>query len=350
MKMAASTHLYYIRTNYILLRKDTINSHCLSKESQSFPKKFTNIKNIDKRQKPFFNANDFPPLPSKPNTNTNKQDYSKTMNASPGKYTTHSTSASTETSLLQSQPNTKEILPTKKKTLISSTFPPTQAKTQSNSRPVPKQLIPTIKQSTFVEVPSLDKGKCTTKNKYTLSAVQQPRNEIPAERTGKKRQLRKFQGTQLQESVENQFELSSPSQRTKGQEINIFYGNFLHLLPFLQQKLFITFSSIGFQTMPLKRTIRYSIFLISFITSVSFLNLNLAFNSIDRNPVDAGLRLGLHETFRRRYGRPVSASCASNLCLVTTGNCLQFYSKTSSTNLSLYGKMAAKTNMKIEQN
>ena len=66
--------------------------------------------------------------------------------------------------------------------------------------------------------------------------------------------------------------------------------------------------------------------------------------------MDAGLRLGLHETFRRRYGRPVSASCASNLCLVTTGNCLQFYSKTSSTNLSLYGKMAAITNMKIEQN
>ena len=78
--------------------------------------------------------------------------------------------------------------------------------------------------------------------KYTLSAVQQPRNEIPAARTRtKKCQLRKFQGTQLQESVENQFELSSPSQRTKGQEINIFYGNFLQLLPFLQQKLFITF-------------------------------------------------------------------------------------------------------------
>ena len=273
------------------------------------------------------------------------------MNVSPGKYTTHSTSASTETYILQSQPNTKEILPTKKKTLISSTFPPKQAKSQSNSRPVSKQLIPMIKQSTLVELPSSDKGKFTTKNKYILSAVQQPRNEIPAERTRrKKRQLRKFQGTQLQESVENQFELSSPSQRTKGQEINIFYGNFLHLLPFLQQKLFITFSSIGFQTMSLKRTIRYSIFLISFITSVSFLNLNLAFNSIDRNPVDAGLRLGLHETFRRRYGRPVSASCALNLCPVTTGNCPQFYSKTSSTNLSLYGKMAAITNMKIEQN
>ena len=230
------------------------------------------------------------------------------MNASPGKYTTHSTSASTETYLLQSQPNTKEILPTKKKNLISSTFPPKQAKTHSNSRPVSKQLIPTIKQSTLVELPRSDKGKFTTKNKYTLNAVQQPRNEIPAERTRRKkcqlrkfqgptknkyilsavqqprneisaertrrnkRQLRKFQGTQLQESVENQFELSSPSQRTKRQEINIFYGNFLHLLPFLQQKLFITFSSVGFQTLSLKHTIRYSIFLISFITSVSFLN------------------------------------------------------------------------------
>ena len=214
-----------------------------------------------------------------------------------------------------------------------------------------KQLIPTIKQSTLVELLSSNKGKFTTKNKYILSTVQQPRNEIPAEKNRrKKHELRKFQGTQLQESVENQFELSSPSQRTKGQEINIFYGNFLHLLPFLQQKLFITFSSIGFQTMSLKRTIRYSIFLISFITSVSFLNLNLAFNSIDRNPVDAGLRLGLHEMFRRRYGRPVSTSCALNLCPVTTGNCPQFYSKTSSTNLSLYGKMAAITNMKIEQN
>ena len=173
-----------------------------------------------KDKKPFFNTNDFPPLPSKPNTNTNKQDYSTTMNASSGKYNTHSTSASTETYLLQAQPNIKEILPTKKKTLISSTFPPKQAKTQSNSRPVPKQSIPTIKQSTLDELPNLDKGKFTTRNKYILSDVQQPRNEIPAERTKrKKRQLKKFQVTQLQESVENLFELRSPSQRTKGQEI-----------------------------------------------------------------------------------------------------------------------------------
>ena len=71
-----------------------------------------------------------------------------------------------------------------------------------------KQLIPTIKQSTLDELPNSDKGKFTTKNKYILTDVQQPRNEIPAEKTKKKkRQLKTFQGTQLQESVENQFEL-----------------------------------------------------------------------------------------------------------------------------------------------
>ena len=90
--------------------------------------------------------------------------------------------------------------------------------------------------------------------------------------------------------------------------------------------------------------------MISFITSVSFSNLNLAFNSIDRSPVDAGLRLGLHGSFRRRHGRLLSVSCALDICPVTTGNCHHFYNKTSSTNLSLYGKMAAITNMKIEQN
>ena len=65
----------------------------------------------------------------------------------------------------------KKSYPQKKKTLISSTFPQKQAKTQSNTRPVSKQLIPTIKQSALVELPSSDKGKFTTKNKYTLSAV-----------------------------------------------------------------------------------------------------------------------------------------------------------------------------------
>ena len=65
------------------------------------------------------------------------------------------------------------------------------------------------------------------------SDVQQANNDNPVERTKrKKRQLKNFQGTQLQESVESQFELRSPSQRTTGQEINIFYDNFLHLLSF----------------------------------------------------------------------------------------------------------------------
>ena len=71
--------------------------------------------------------------------------------------------------------------------------------------------------------------------------------------------------------------------------------------------------------------------MISFITSVSFLNLNQAFNSTDRSPVDAGLRIVLLETFIRRHGRLLSASCALDLCPVTTGNCHHFYNKTFST-------------------
>ena len=121
--------------------------------------------------------------------------------------------------------------------------------------------------------------------------------------------------------MESQFELRSPPQITAGQEINLFYSNSLHLLSFLQENLFITFSSIGFQTMSLKHTLRFSIILISFITSVSFLNLNLAFNSIGSSPVDARLGLGLHETFRRYDGCLLSASCALDLCPMSTGNC-----------------------------
>ena len=64
---------------------------------------------------------------------SSKRNFLDGMNASSGNYDTHSTSASTETYLLQSQPNTKEILPTKKKTLISSTtLPPKHAKSQSS--------------------------------------------------------------------------------------------------------------------------------------------------------------------------------------------------------------------------
>ena len=95
------------------------------------------------------------------------------------------------------------------------------------------QFIPTIKQSTLDELSNSDKGNFTTKNKYILNDVQQANNEIPVERTKrKKRHLKKFQGTQLQEPVKSQFELRLPSQRKTGQEINIFYGNFLHLLSF----------------------------------------------------------------------------------------------------------------------
>ena len=76
--------------------------------------------------------------------------------------------------------------------------------------------------------------------------------------------------------------------------------------------------------------------------------------------MDAALGLGLHETFRRRDVRLLSASCALNVCPVTIGNCHHFYDKTSSTgalqfnkfgyNLSLYGEMAAITYIKTEQN
>ena len=60
--------------------------------------------------------------------------------------------------------------------------------------------------------------------------------------------------------------------------------------------------------MSLKRIIRYSIFLISFITSVSFLNLNLAYKNIDKSPMDTGLKLDVYETLRRRHGRLLNAS------------------------------------------
>ena len=55
--------------------------------------------------------------------------------------------------------------------------------------------------------------------------------------------------------------------------------------------------------MPLKRTIRYSIFFMLFIASVYFLNLNQGCKNIEGSPKDAGLKLGIHETFRRRHER-----------------------------------------------
>ena len=49
----------------------------------------------------------------------------------------------------------KKSYPQKKKTFISTTFSPKQAKTQSSSTPKSKQLIPTIKQSTPHELPKV---------------------------------------------------------------------------------------------------------------------------------------------------------------------------------------------------
>ena len=226
----------------------------------------------------------------------------------------------------------KRNLPSKKKTLISTIFPSKQAKTPSSSTPaVSKQLIPTIKQSTSDKLPNLDKGHFTNKNKYILTDAQQANNKIPFERTkSKKCQLKKFQGTQLQESVECQFELRSPSQITTGQKVNLFYGLFTSFIIFGTKSFFYFFINRISNT-SLKHAIRYSILLISFITSVSFLNLNLALNSIDRSPVNAGLGLGLHKTFRRRDGRLLSASCALDLCRITSGKCHHFHDKTSST-------------------
>ena len=81
-----------------------------------FKKKTTNTQNNDKRQKPFFNANNLPTLISKRNTNTSKQDYSSTMShASSVIYSIQATPASNETYLLQSQPNTKKSYPQKRK-------------------------------------------------------------------------------------------------------------------------------------------------------------------------------------------------------------------------------------------
>ena len=119
-----------------------------------------------------------------------------------------------------------------------------QAKTQSTSTPASKQLTLMIKQSALDELPNSDKGNFTTKNKYILSNAQQASNEIPVERTKRKKRLsKKFQGTDLQESVEGQFELTSPSQRTTGQEINIFYTNFTSSIIFATKTFYYFFAN-----------------------------------------------------------------------------------------------------------
>ena len=132
-----------------------------------------------------------------------------------------------------------------------------------------------------------------------------------------------------------------------------FYGNFffflgiLDLLSFLWRKLLINFSSVSFQTMSLKRTIRYSIFFYRLLLVVAFLNLNLAYKNITRSHMDTGLKLGAH-------GCLLNTSCTLNLHTVTTGNCHQFYYKTSITEVlqfnNFYGEMAGITYMKIDLN
>ena len=76
--------------------------------------------------------------------------------------------------------------------------------------------------------------------------------------------------------------------------------------------------------------------------------------------MDAGLKLSVHVTFRRRHGRLLNVSYMLNLHPVTTRTCHNFYYKNSSIevlefnnfehNLSIYVKMAAITYMKIDQN
>ena len=84
----------------------------------------------------------------------------------------------------------KKSFPQKKKTLISTTFPPKQAKTRSISTPMSKQLIPMIEQATLDELPNTVKDNFIIKNKYILSDVQQANNGIPVERTKRKKRSR----------------------------------------------------------------------------------------------------------------------------------------------------------------
>ena len=152
-------------------------------------------------------------------------------------------------------------------------------------------MIPTVKQSAFDELPNSDKNNsppkmcikhCTTSQQWHSGRKNQKQEAS----------VKKVPGNKFENLCKESLSKTLPPAESNRTGKNIFYSNYLlflnvlHLLPFLQQKLIITFSSIGFQTMLLKRTIRYNIFLISFIISVSFLNLKLAFNSIDRSPMD----------------------------------------------------------------
>ena len=102
----------------------------------------------------------------------------------------------------------KRNLTLKKKTFISTTFPPKQAKTQSSSTPVSKQSIPVIKQSTTDQLPNSDKGSFTTKNKYILSEYNKPRMKFhqkgPKARnvSGKSSRIRNSKNLQVRSEAE----------------------------------------------------------------------------------------------------------------------------------------------------
>ena len=80
---------------------------------------------------------------------------------------------------------------------------------------------------------------------------------------------------------------------------------------------------------------------------------------MDKSPINEGLKLGIHKTFRTRHGRLLDTLCTLDLHPVTTGNCHHFYYETSSTvvlecsnfghNQSFCGKIAGITYMKIDQ-
>ena len=114
VKMVTSTNPYFLRITHVLLRRNTLNYLYLSKEKSISSKKILLIQTTSRKNKyQFFNTNNFSPLSSKPNTNTKKQDYSRTINTSPRNYNTHSTC---DTIKAPSKPKivTKEIIPTKK--------------------------------------------------------------------------------------------------------------------------------------------------------------------------------------------------------------------------------------------
>ena len=129
-----------------------------------------------------------------------------------------------------------------------------------------------------------------------------------------KRQLKKFQGTQVQESAARKFELKLLLQRTTGQKKIFFTVTFYYFFTFYifyhfcntKHKLFITFLSIGLHVTKIYHKIQY----IPNIISVNFLNLNPAYKNIDERSMDTGLKLDVYERLRRRCGHLLNGSCS----------------------------------------